>query len=119
MLWPFEGGLEPCAIRAALTLLIANLFELSSISTMGSAGFFLIFAAVNAANALHARHTKSRQWISSAGMRACVGALAALLWQTLRASPRHIWVLVAMVGLAVVIEGSYRVLKRRTIRLSR
>jgi len=112
---PVEGLL----ITAALTLLIANLFELSSISTMGSAGFLLIFAAVNAANALQARHTKSRRWISSAGMLACVGALAALLWQTHRASPRHIWVLVAMAGLAVAIEGSYRGLKKRTIRLSR
>ncbi len=47
---PIEGLL----ITAAVTLAIANLADLSSLSTMGSAGFLLIFAAVNGANA--ARH---------------------------------------------------------------
>jgi len=42
---PVEGLL----ITAGVTLVIANLFELSSISMMGSAGFLLIFAAVNGA----------------------------------------------------------------------
>ena len=44
---------------------VANFFYLSSISTMGSAGFLLIFAAVNAANIRLARQTGSRRWISS------------------------------------------------------
>ncbi len=53
---PVEGLL----ITAGLTLLVANAFDLTSISTLGSAGFLLIFAAVNAANARHAPHTDSR-----------------------------------------------------------
>jgi hypothetical protein len=40
-----------------------------------------------------------------------------LLWQTLTVSPEQIWVLVAMVGASVTIEGGYRSLKKRTIRL--
>jgi hypothetical protein len=40
--------------------LVANAFDLTSIATLGSAGFLLIFAAVNAANARHTRHTGSR-----------------------------------------------------------
>jgi anti-anti-sigma regulatory factor len=47
---------------------VANLFDLSSISTMGSAGFMLIFAAVNAANAKLARQTGSQRWISVLGV---------------------------------------------------
>jgi protein-S-isoprenylcysteine O-methyltransferase Ste14 len=84
---------------------------------MGSAGFLLIFTAVNAANALHAKRTKSRLWISGAGVLACMGALVALLWQTLAVSPEQVWVLVGMVGAAATIEGGYRGLKKRTIRL--
>jgi amino acid transporter len=110
---PVEGLL----ITALLTLVIANWFDLSRISIMGSAGFLLIFTAVNAANALQAKRTKSHPWISGAGVLACMGALAALLWQTLAVSPEQVWVLVGMVGAAVTIEGGYRGLKKRTIRL--
>ncbi len=70
---------------------MANAIGLNSISMMGSAGFLLIFAAVNTANALHVFHTKSRTWISAVGAVAC---------------------LAAMVALAVIIEGIYRLTKR-------
>lgn len=45
--------------HAALTLVVANLFDLSSISTPGSAGFLLIFVVVNVGNARRAAETKS------------------------------------------------------------
>ncbi len=105
---PVEGLL----ITTALTLLVANLFDLTSISTLGSAGFLLIFAAVNAANARHAPQTNSRGWISVVGSVACLVALGALIWQTASTDPARLWVLVALVALAVAIEGGYRVTKR-------
>ena len=105
---PVEGLL----ITTGLTLLVANFFDLASISTLGSAGFLLIFAAVNIANARHAPHTKSRAWISAAGAVACLAALGALVWQTARTGPMKLWVIAAMVGLAVIIEGIYRLTKR-------
>jgi amino acid transporter len=66
-------------ITAAVPLLVANLFELSSISTMGSSGFLLVFAAVNGANVRAARETASRRWISAIGVAACVAALGVLI----------------------------------------
>jgi amino acid transporter len=110
---------EPAAgllITAGLTLFVANVFDLTSISTLGSAGFLLIFAAVNAANARQAPHTGSRVWISLTGVAACLAAFGALIWQTARTGPAKLWVLAAMVGLAVAIEGAYR-LTEREIRL--
>lgn len=98
-------------ITAGLTLIVANAFDLTSISTLGSAGFLLIFAAVNAANVRHARQTKSHRWISAAGAVACLAALGALIWETGTTAPAKLWVLAAMIGLAVLIEGSYRVTK--------
>jgi amino acid transporter len=109
---PMEGLL----ITAALTLLVANAFDLTSIATLGSAGFLLIFAAVNAANARHARHTGSRAWISASGAVACLLALGALIWQTSMSAPAKLWVLAAMVASATAIEGGYR-LARRELRL--
>ncbi len=105
---PMEGLL----ITAGLTLLVANAFDLTSIATLGSAGFLLIFAAVNAANARHAPHTGSRGWISVCGAVACLIALAALIWQTAITAPVKLWVLAAMLALALAIEGGYRLTKR-------
>jgi amino acid transporter len=101
---PVEGLL----ITAGLTLIVANAFDLTSISTLGSAGFLLIFAAVNTANARQATHTKSRGWISAVGAVACLVAFGALVSETARTGPKKLWVLAAMVALAVAIEGIYR-----------
>ncbi len=95
-------------VTVVITLLISNLFNLSSISTMGSSGFLLIFAAVNGANAKLSRETHSRWWISAVGMVACILALIALLWETYITWPEQVWVLVVMVGLALGIETVYR-----------
>ena len=105
---PLEGLL----ITAGLTLFVANTFDLTSISTLGSAGFLLIFAAVNTANARHAPHTNSHAWVSAIGAVACLTALAALIWQTTRTTPANLWILAALVALAVIIEGGYRLTKR-------
>ena len=105
---PAEGLL----ITAGLTLFVANTFDLSSISTLGSAGFLLIFAAVNIANARQAKETKSLWGISTLGAVACVAALGALLWQTITSAPEQLWVLAVMLALAVIVEGSYRLASR-------
>ena len=112
---------EPVAgllVTAALTLLVANVLDLTSVATLGSAGFLVIFAAVNLANARRARDTHSRAWISFIGCLACLGALAALVWQTAASAPQNLSVLAALIGLAVLIEGVYR-FTGREIRLSR
>ncbi len=101
---PIEGLL----ITAAAAVLMANLFDLSSISTMGSAGFLLVFAAVNAANVRLAGRTGSRRWLSAVGVAACLAALAALVWHTVGTAPARLAVLGALFGLSVAIEAGYR-----------
>jgi amino acid transporter len=112
---PIEGLL----ITAGMTMLIANLADLSSLSTMGSAGFLLIFAAVNGANVVLADETQSRRWLSLIGVGLCLCALASLLWQTARSSPRQLWILLVMAGAAFTIEIAFRLTTRRTIPLSK
>jgi amino acid transporter len=112
---PVEGLL----ITSGATLLVANLTDISSMSTMGSAGFLLIFAAVNAANAVLAGDTRSRRALSLIGVALCIGALGSLIWQTARSSPAQLWFLFAMVAAAFLIEAAYRIVTGRTIRLSR
>jgi amino acid transporter len=100
-------------ISAGLTLIVANAFDLTSIATLGSAGFLLIFAAVNVANVRHASQTNSHRWISASGAVACIAALGALVWQTAQTAPMKLWTLAVMLGVAVVIEAAYRLLKGR------
>lgn len=111
---PIEGLL----ITSGATLLIANIADLSSISTMGSAGFLLIFAAVNGANAKLADTTRSRKWISLLGVVLCLAALTALIWQTAEDSPWRIWVLIVLVVAAFSIEAGFRLIGKRKIRLT-
>jgi amino acid transporter len=110
---PIEGLLITCGA----SLLLANLADLSNLSVMGSVGFLLIFAAVNAANVKLASKTKSRRWVALAGVALCLGSLSSLLWQSAERSPSSLWTPLAMITLAFLIEASYRLATRRTIRL--
>ena len=105
---PLEGLL----ITAAATVLLANVLDLASISTMGSAGFLIIFAAVNLAEAHTARRRGSTPWISVAAAVACVAALAALI---AKSSLESVSVLVAMVALSFGIESTFRKISGRPI----
>ncbi len=105
---PIEGLL----ITAAATVILANGLDLASISTMGSAGFLIIFAAVNLAEARTARRRGSAPWISVLAATACVAALAALV---AKSSLGSVGVLVAMVALSFGIEGAFRKVSGRPI----
>ncbi len=107
---------EGLFITSAVTLAMANLFDLSSISVMGSAGFLIIFAAVNAANVRMAGATGSRRWISVIGALLCLVALGMLVWQRLGTAPKQLLVLVIMLGLAFLVELVYRRVTGRSIR---
>lgn len=109
---PVEG----LFVTSGFSLLIVNLFDLSSISTMGSAGFLLIFAAVNASNIRLFEKTESNKWVSVGGVLVCLFALGALIWQTAKTNPKNIWVLVVMAGLSFIIEVVYRKFTGREIK---
>jgi amino acid transporter len=116
MVWkrPIEGLL----ITSVLTLLIANLFDLTNISVMGSSGFLIIFAGVNFANARLATSTGAKRWISVTGSALCLLALVMLIVQRAITSPKELWVLLAMVGFAFITEAIYRKSTGRTIKSS-
>lgn len=104
-------------ITSGITLLIVNFFDINRISTMGSAGFLLIFAAVNLANARMHRYTKSKQWISLLGAGICLVAVGMLIWFALQTDPQTVWVLIFMVGVAIGLEVIYYLLNKRPLHL--
>jgi amino acid transporter len=101
---PIEGLL----ITMVLTLFVANVFDLSSISVMGSAGFLLIFAAVNAANVRLARETKSNKWVSLSGVFACIVAFGVLFWEKALTAPWTILILMFMIAISFLTEVIYK-----------
>jgi amino acid transporter len=106
---PVEGLL----ITSGATLLVANLFDLSSIAMLGSAGFLIVFAMVNASNAKCSQETNSQSWISWIGAGACTVALTVLLWKVDLQDPYRLFVLVGMIGLSALIEIAYRTFSHR------
>ena len=108
-IWQQPVGL---LITAGLALLLANLGDLSSISTMASAGFLVIFAMVNLANFVKAKEIGSNRLVAGLGVVACVLALAALVGYTLSNAPVQVLVLAGMIAIAFVMEGAYRLLSR-------
>ncbi len=111
---PIEGLL----MTAGLSLLVANLFNLSSISIMGSAGFLIVFMAVNMANIQLRKKTKSYLWLPMLGTLVCFLALVALIWQIALTTPDRIWVLVFLIGASFFIELFYRRFTQRKIKSS-
>ena len=101
-------------LTALLALLLANLADLTAISSMGSAGFLVIFAFVNAANFVSHEEAKSSRWIAGLGVVACLGAVAALIGHTYKNDPQQLWVLVGLVVLGFVIEAIYLAFSKRS-----
>ena len=100
-------------ITAGAALLLANSADLSSISTMGSASFLIIFALVNLANFVKANEIGSNKLIALSGVLACLIALLALLSHTLQQNASQLWILLGLIGLAAAIEGGYILYLRR------
>jgi amino acid transporter len=102
--------LEGLFITAVVTVVLANLLNLESISTMGSAGFLIIFAVVNVAEARTSHVRGSAAWISLMAAVACIAALAALL---ARSSLGAAAFLGAMVAVSFGVEAAFRRIRGR------
>jgi amino acid transporter len=101
-------------LTAALALIMANSVDLSNISTMGSAGFLILFAAVNAANFKQAKTIQSSRTVAALGFLGCAFALGSLMWHSLQESPTQLLFLGAMVGFSFGVEGLFMRFGKRT-----
>ncbi|MEO8073856.1 MAG: APC family permease [Acidobacteriota bacterium] len=97
MFWNQPIGL---LITVGATLLIANILNLESISTSGSAGFLLIFAVVNYANFRLADKTKSNKFVSLAAACLCFVSLVALIYQQFGSN-----LIGAIVGVCIILSA--------------
>ncbi len=106
-------------VVAGLSLLMANLVDLTSIAIIGSAGFLLIFAAANAAGVKLAKETGGNRWVSLAGCLACLASLCTLLVHTAKDNIQALWVFASFIAFSAVFELTYGRLRRGPLRLIR
>jgi amino acid transporter len=104
-------------LTALLSLLLANLVELTGIAIMGSAGFLIIFAVVNLSNLKLARTTGANRTVAAMGFISCIAALITLLYHTAEDNPASLAVVIGMVVSALLFEIIYPFLSGRELRL--
>ena len=104
-LWHQPIGL---LVTMILALAMANLIDLESISTSGSAGFLLIFAVVNFANFKQASKTASSPLLAILGVILCLLAVGTLLTQQMKTNPLGAWIVLGIVCLSFIIEFLYK-----------
>lgn len=108
-----RGGLaEGLVVTSALTVLLALTVDLSRISTVGSAGFLVVFAAVNLAASRLREPGTSAAW-PVGGLVGCVLALTALLVEVGRDDPVAGGMAGAFVALAFAIEAIHHAVTGR------
>ena len=107
---PIEGLL----VTTVLTLVVGNVFDLSRISVMGSAGFLVVFTAVNAAAARIARRPIARG-LAVIGAISCAAALVALVIEGGNRDPWSIVVTAGLVAGSFAAEATYRRFTHRTV----
>jgi len=95
-------------VTTILTLFLANLFNLESISTSGSAGFLLIFAIVNIANYKLAKQTRSLKWVSFTGALLCVIALIVLMIQQFSTNLSGAVIGLSIIAASYIMETVYK-----------
>ena len=94
------------------TLVLVNVGNLESISTMGSSAFLIIFAAVNFANYRRREEADSSGVIALLGVLLCLIALGAVVYYALTTEPLTVLVLAGMLAVAFGVEILLVLLRR-------
>lgn len=104
-LWNQPIGL---LITSVLTLIVANILKLESISTTGSVGFLLIFAIVNYTGFKLYDKINGNRIIPLVGFILCITALAVLLQQEYSSNKIGVIVAVSVILFCFIIEYIYK-----------
>lgn len=99
------------------TLVLVNVANLESISTMGSSAFLIIFAAVNYANYRLRREVGSSGALALLGVLLCLIALAAVVYYALTTEPLTVLMLIGMVVVSFAVEIFLLVVRRPMVNL--
>ena len=111
------GGTRGLVISVVLVLVLANLVDLTAIASLGSVVALGIFLITSIAALRLRAETGSKAWVIVLGIATTVFVLVVFCAQTLRESPQTFVAMLAVVGLAIVLDLLWsRARKRRIAR---
>jgi len=112
-----SGGTQGLVISAVLVLLLANLFDLAAIASVGSAVALAIYVLVTVAHLRMAGETKASRPILVVALVTTTAAILLFGWYTLKADPHTFVALVVTIALAWIAEAVWRKLSKRRLQV--
>jgi len=112
------GGTQGLVISAIITLIMANLFDLSAIASIGSAVALSVYVLITIAHLLMTDETKASKAMLYLALVATSLAILLFAWYTLQTAPQTFVSLVVIVILAWVVEAIWRGISKRKLEVS-
>ena len=100
-------------ITAVMTLLLANMLSLESISTSGSVGFLLIFAMVNYVGFKLSKEINGNKAIPIIGFILCTLATIVLIVQQYSTNKTAVLIAIGLIVFCFIIEYIYKKIERK------
>ena len=113
-----KGGTQGLVISALLILLMANLFDVAAIASIGSAVALAIYVLITIAHLRMAGETGASRAILVLALIATSLDILLLAWYTLRTEPELFAILVATIILAWVAEAVWRAISKRRLEVT-
>ena len=99
---------EGLFITAGLVLVFELLFPLSSVASMGSAGFLLVYAAVSIGHMRIRNQTGAKAWPVVASVAVCLSLLIILVDNMVSSAPSSVVAFAVTLALSFLFEVLYR-----------
>jgi amino acid transporter len=113
-----QGGTQGLVISALLILMLALLFDVTAIASIGSAVSLSIFVLVTIAHLRMAGETKASKLVLWLALALTVLAILLFCWNTLLTAPQTFVILVATIILAWVVEWVWQRIRKRELKAS-
>jgi L-asparagine transporter-like permease len=101
-----------------LILLLANLFDLSAIASLGSAIALTIYVLITIAHWKMTQETKASKVMLALALLTTLLAILLFSWYTLLTDPQTFAILIVTIILAWVIEAIWRYISKRELKAS-
>jgi amino acid transporter len=110
-----RGGTYGLLISAGLTLILAILFNVAAIASLGSAVALAIYVLITVAHLRMADETKASRLVLVVALVATSGAILLFAWYTLQTEPQIFVILLISIVLAWVVEAIWRRISKRQL----
>jgi amino acid transporter len=111
-----SGGTQGLVISSLLIIALALLFDVTAISSIGSAVALAIFALVTIGHMRMRKETGASLFVLILALIATTLAILLFAWYTLLTSPQTFAILIVTIILAWVVEAIWRAISKREVK---